>query len=583
MTTYNTGNPVGSVSVKDLYDNAENLDQAVNTPETTWVDRLGHERLSLAGMASAAGDATIAIQAAQSALDSKNSASASAGAAAASADRASAAADLTQASSATVWRSTLAALTAAMAGKPTGTPGVVTNDPDAANNGYWLWNGSSLTRTILQPADMRSALPYNGIVINGSSLNVVLTQGVHRGNANGGYVDLPPDFPAASAFSLVNLNLSTVGDSSRFVTQSLRQFTTPWNSWSRLVDRNNLGLYQWERDATATYRGSVSVDLNTLTQPGQWIYTGSPANRPVGAAASGMVENTAYGSYYVQTVRDLNSPLLVWERINRTSPVSHGLWSRVYSSAVLEGTTAFFGDSMTQSSDYPSWIAQRTGLTALKFGFGGCNLARHNRSAESSPYYDKLCMYNLARYIATGDYSEAVAAADWLAANTSSDFRPTVALMQATNWANVKRLTMMFGTNDWDSGVALGADADVTADGSTFKGAFNYIVQTLLAAYPHLDLIFISSPWRWRVSTTRFDSDLEPQAVTGLYLYEYVDAMLTLGPLNKVPVLDMYRTSGINKFNHEFTIPDGLHPGDGEFGGKRRVSDRIGGFLIGRA
>lgn len=39
MTTYNTGNPLGSTAVKDLYDNAENFDVALNTTDTTWVDR----------------------------------------------------------------------------------------------------------------------------------------------------------------------------------------------------------------------------------------------------------------------------------------------------------------------------------------------------------------------------------------------------------------------------------------------------------------------------------------------------------------------------------------------------------------
>lgn len=49
MTTYNTGNPIGSANVKDLYDNAENLDTAVNGTEQTWTDRLGRERLTLDG------------------------------------------------------------------------------------------------------------------------------------------------------------------------------------------------------------------------------------------------------------------------------------------------------------------------------------------------------------------------------------------------------------------------------------------------------------------------------------------------------------------------------------------------------
>jgi len=49
MTTYNTGNPIGSTAVQDIYDNAENLDIAMHTPETTWVDRLGKTRRSWAG------------------------------------------------------------------------------------------------------------------------------------------------------------------------------------------------------------------------------------------------------------------------------------------------------------------------------------------------------------------------------------------------------------------------------------------------------------------------------------------------------------------------------------------------------
>jgi hypothetical protein len=51
MTTYNTGNPLGSVDVKDLYDNAENLDVLVNTQtELTNPDRFGVARKTWKGM-----------------------------------------------------------------------------------------------------------------------------------------------------------------------------------------------------------------------------------------------------------------------------------------------------------------------------------------------------------------------------------------------------------------------------------------------------------------------------------------------------------------------------------------------------
>lgn len=51
MTTYNTGNALGSTAVKDLYDNTQNIDIAVNDPNAlTWLDRLGKIRKTYAGI-----------------------------------------------------------------------------------------------------------------------------------------------------------------------------------------------------------------------------------------------------------------------------------------------------------------------------------------------------------------------------------------------------------------------------------------------------------------------------------------------------------------------------------------------------
>ena len=62
---YYTGNPVGSEDPRDLIDNAADLDRALTSTEATFQDRLGQTRLTFAGMSSAAGDATLAIQAAE--------------------------------------------------------------------------------------------------------------------------------------------------------------------------------------------------------------------------------------------------------------------------------------------------------------------------------------------------------------------------------------------------------------------------------------------------------------------------------------------------------------------------------------
>lgn len=50
MTTYNTGNPLGSTDPRDLYDNAENLDYFTNGENLQYLDRLGVLRDSLAGI-----------------------------------------------------------------------------------------------------------------------------------------------------------------------------------------------------------------------------------------------------------------------------------------------------------------------------------------------------------------------------------------------------------------------------------------------------------------------------------------------------------------------------------------------------
>jgi len=46
---FNTGNPIGSTDARDLSDNAQNFDQAINGPSATWVDRLDNTRISLRG------------------------------------------------------------------------------------------------------------------------------------------------------------------------------------------------------------------------------------------------------------------------------------------------------------------------------------------------------------------------------------------------------------------------------------------------------------------------------------------------------------------------------------------------------
>lgn len=77
MSRFNTGNPIGSGDVKDLSDNAKNLDLAVNSvSDQTWRDRFGKTRKTLYGVEVDGSNAITLFQqeAAQSLQESKDAA-----------------------------------------------------------------------------------------------------------------------------------------------------------------------------------------------------------------------------------------------------------------------------------------------------------------------------------------------------------------------------------------------------------------------------------------------------------------------------------------------------------------------------
>lgn len=107
MTTYHTGNPIGSTDPRDLYDNSQNLDQFLNAGVDTYEDRLGRERLTVEG---ALKKGTAIAYGSKQAMDEDTS-------------------------------------------RPVGSWAVVVNDPDSAKNGYYIKTSSGWEKTTAQPPD----------------------------------------------------------------------------------------------------------------------------------------------------------------------------------------------------------------------------------------------------------------------------------------------------------------------------------------------------------------------------------------------------------------------------------------------
>lgn len=125
-------------------------------------------------------------------------------------------------------------------------------------------------------------------------------------------------------------------------------------------------------------------------------------------------------------------------------------------------------------------------------GIGGTTLAL--RSAPGAANYSALSMTALADAIASGNWS----AQDTAAAALGGDVAVKIARLKAVAWADVHTVVVAFGTNDYSAGeAALGTTSDAT--GATFRGAMNNVVDKLLGAWPHLQIVFQTPLYRDRI------------------------------------------------------------------------------------
>jgi hypothetical protein len=84
----------------------------------------------------------------------------------------------------------------------------------------------------------------------------------------------------------------------------------------------------------------------------------------------------------------------------------------------------------------------------------------------------------------------------------------------------------------------LAASSNTDASKESFKGALNYSIRKLLTSFPKLRLILIAPSWR--LNFEELDSDTHPNG-KGIFLKEYVDAMVEIAALNHIPCLDLWR------------------------------------------
>ena len=207
----------------------------------------------------------------------------------------------------------------------------------------------------------------------------------------------------------------------------------------------------------------------------------------------------------------------------------------------------FLGDSITQGvgvstieNAYWNVVARRTGATCVGYGISGTRIARQRYPRPDVPI----------------------------------DFQHFATRVEQMD-ADADIVVVFGGTNDFGQGDApFGTMNDREDD--TFYGALHDLCQKLINRYPTAQLLFMTPLHRLSediVGTNELGLRLEHT------LSDYTDAIIEVARFYSIPVLDLFRVSGIQPrvdVQRELFMPDGVHPNDA---GAARMAEKLIAFL----
>ena len=207
---------------------------------------------------------------------------------------------------------------------------------------------------------------------------------------------------------------------------------------------------------------------------------------------------------------------------------------------------AFLGDSITEGigvdkkeNIYWNRIAASTGAISYGYGISGTRIAVQERISPD-PSWDKHFASRVETMIPDADI-----------------------------------VVVFGGTNDFGHGEApFGTMADRTED--TFCGAMHSLLQKLMNRYPTAQLV-VMTPLH-RLVEDEYGLNEVGVRRCGV-LRNYVDAIMEIAGFYGIPVLDLFRVSGMQprvECNRVLYMPDGIHPNDA---GHELIARKLENFL----
>jgi hypothetical protein len=108
------------------------------------------------------------------------------------------------------------------------------------------------------------------------------------------------------------------------------------------------------------------------------------------------------------------------------------------------------------------------------------------------------------------------------------------------------------GANDANNNVLIGTIGN--GDTSTFIGAYQYVIETILTNNPKAKIGLIA-PYKMTIL-----GSIDATNAVGLAISDYVTSIKTVAEYYSIPCLDLYHTSGCNAQNIATLLSDGTHP-----------------------
>lgn len=319
-------------------------------------------------------------------------------------------------------------------------------------------------------------------------------------------------------------------------------------------------LYVTISETTSNFMYICYYDENKVFLKGRTIWEASAADTYEDYVEGARyfrisVKNTWQGSIYISYVYN-GVDTANYEYIKKIFTIDD------VQKPLIGKTIINFGDSIfgkrRPPNDISTYISKLTGGTVYNCGFGGLTAGTHY-----SQYYDPFALHSLADSIYSGDWSVQDAAVTAGAGVIPDYFADTVDLLESLDFTKVDMITIAYGTNDWNFGMAMD-NSNNNKDLTTYAGALRYSIEKILAVYPHIKIFLCTPIFRVMLDSSYVvtgDSDTATN-INGKKLTDFIEKLKAVALEYHLTYIDNYYGLGINIKNwlYYFKNTDGTHP-----------------------